>query len=47
MPLSRVELHIHLDGAVRLSTVWELAKEKNIPLPGEKLLYVIIVYELK
>jgi len=34
VPLSRVELHIHLDGAVRLSTVWELSKQKNISLPG-------------
>jgi adenosine deaminase len=34
VPLSRAELHIHLDGSVRLSTVWELSKQKNIPLPG-------------
>ena len=30
-PLSRVELHIHLDGCVRMSTVWELYKEKGHP----------------
>eukprot|EP00088_Acartia_fossae_P062146 TRINITY_DN7486_c0_g1_i1.p1 TRINITY_DN7486_c0_g1~~TRINITY_DN7486_c0_g1_i1.p1 ORF type:complete len:364 (-),score=82.82 TRINITY_DN7486_c0_g1_i1:340-1431(-) len=34
IPLSRAELHIHLDGSVRLSTVWELSKQKNIKLPG-------------
>jgi len=33
-PLSRVELHIHLDGAVRHSTVWELCKQKGLSLPG-------------
>jgi hypothetical protein len=34
LPLSRAELHIHLDGSVRLSTIWELCKQKNLPLPG-------------
>ena len=29
VPLSRVELHIHLDGSVRMSTVWELCKQKG------------------
>ncbi|XP_023335547.1 adenosine deaminase [Eurytemora carolleeae] len=33
-PLSRAELHIHFDGAVRLSTIWELCKQKGLPLPG-------------
>lgn len=33
-PKSRVELHIHLDGAIRHETIWELLKSKNIPLPG-------------
>jgi adenosine deaminase len=32
--LTRVELHVHLDGAIRHETVWDLAKQKNIPLPG-------------
>merc|ERR1719319_76450 len=36
-PLSRVELHIHLDGSLRLSTVWELSKAKVI-LPPSLLL---------
>ena len=35
VPLSRVELHIHLDGSVRMSTVWELAKQKGLALPGD------------
>jgi len=29
--LPKVELHIHLDGAMRPSTLWELAKKKGIP----------------
>jgi len=33
-PLSRAELHIHLDGSVRFSTIWELCKQKKLPLPG-------------
>jgi adenosine deaminase len=32
----KVELHLHLDGAVRHSTLLELAKEKNIDLKGAK-----------
>jgi len=34
-PLSRVELHIHLDGCVRMSTIWELSKAKGLDLPGK------------
>ncbi|XP_043217917.1 adenosine deaminase-like isoform X2 [Amphibalanus amphitrite] len=30
----RVHLHIHLDGAIRPSTIWELSRQKNLPLPG-------------
>jgi adenosine deaminase len=30
----QVELHVHLDGAVRPETAWELAKLKNLDLPG-------------
>ncbi|XP_022083749.1 adenosine deaminase-like isoform X2 [Acanthaster planci] len=30
----KVELHIHLDGAVRPSTVWDLAKKRGINVPG-------------
>jgi len=33
-PLSRVELHIHLDGSLRMTTVWELSKAKGLALPG-------------
>uniref|UniRef100_T1JD41 Adenosine deaminase n=1 Tax=Strigamia maritima TaxID=126957 RepID=T1JD41_STRMM len=32
---ARVELHVHIDGAARLSTIWELSKQKRIPLPGD------------
>ncbi len=31
---TQVELHVHLDGALRLETIWELLKAKNHPLPG-------------
>ncbi|XP_075235787.1 adenosine deaminase-like isoform X2 [Lycorma delicatula] len=31
---TKVELHVHLDGAMRHSTIWDLAKKKNIPTPG-------------
>jgi len=34
-PLSRVELHIHLDGSLRMSTIWEISKAKGLPLPGD------------
>ncbi|KAI5714803.1 hypothetical protein M8J77_005797 [Diaphorina citri] len=30
-----VELHVHLDGAARHSTLYELARRKNLPLPGD------------
>ena len=34
-PLSRVELHIHLDGSLRMSTIWEISKAKGLSLPGD------------
>ena len=30
LPLSRVELHVHLDGAIRRDTVWELKTKQKI-----------------
>ncbi|GFY38080.1 adenosine deaminase [Trichonephila inaurata madagascariensis] len=36
-PRCKVELHAHLDGAVRLTTVWELAEKKGITLPTKSL----------
>jgi adenosine deaminase len=32
--LPKIELHCHLDGSIRLSTVAELAQETNVALPG-------------
>ncbi|ODN00939.1 Adenosine deaminase [Orchesella cincta] len=34
-PLTRVELHVHLDGALRAETIWELAVAKKLELPGK------------
>lgn len=33
----KVDLHLHLDGSFRVETMYELAKERNISLPGETL----------
>ena len=33
----KVDLHLHLDGSFRIETMYELAKERNITLPGETL----------
>ena len=30
IPLSRVELHVHLDGAIRRDTVWELKVKQKV-----------------
>lgn len=45
-PLTRVELHSHLDGSVRATTVWELAKAKGFPLPGDGSLRTLLVGSL-
>jgi len=34
-PLSRVELHVHLDGSMRRETLFELLKTKNLDCPGD------------
>ncbi|XP_054276770.1 adenosine deaminase-like [Macrosteles quadrilineatus] len=36
--IKKVELHIHLDGAVRPSTAWEYAQKKKISIPGVETL---------
>jgi adenosine deaminase len=33
--LPKTDLHVHLDGSLRLSTIIELARERKIPLPSE------------
>jgi adenosine deaminase len=33
--LPKTDLHVHLDGSLRLSTLVELARERRIPLPSE------------
>lgn len=32
--LPMIELHLHLDGAIPPETMWELAQEKGVPMPG-------------
>ncbi|XP_068236268.1 adenosine deaminase-like isoform X2 [Palaemon carinicauda] len=33
-PKCRVQLHIHLDGAIRHETLWEVMRKKGLKLPG-------------
>ncbi|XP_071523961.1 adenosine deaminase-like [Panulirus ornatus] len=33
-PKCRVELHVHLDGAIRYETIWEVMRQKGLKLPG-------------
>ena len=33
----KIDLHLHLDGSFRIETMYELAKERNIELPGQTL----------
>ncbi|XP_022111629.1 adenosine deaminase-like [Acanthaster planci] len=45
----KVELHIHLDGAVRPSTVWDLAKKRGISVPGstaEEMIRIIQNFDM-
>lgn len=43
-PMTRVELHVHLDGALRHDTIWELARERNVALPGRGTFKEMIDY---
>ena len=35
--LPKADLHCHLDGSLRLETVWDLAQKNNVKLPAESL----------
>ncbi|MCX6640938.1 MAG: adenosine deaminase [bacterium] len=35
--LPKVDLHCHLDGSLRVETLWELAKERGVELPANSL----------
>lgn len=36
-PFPKIDLHCHLDGAFNIETIYKLAKNKNIQLPGKTL----------
>ncbi len=33
----KIDLHLHLDGAFRFSTIWELAQKQNVKMPKDTL----------
>jgi len=33
--LPKTDLHVHLDGSLRLTSLIELARERKVPLPSE------------
>ncbi len=33
----KIDLHLHLDGAFRFSTIWELAEKQNVKIPKDTL----------
>jgi adenosine deaminase len=35
--LPKVDLHCHLDGSLRLDTIWELAQERKVELPAKSV----------
>ncbi len=35
--IPKVDLHVHLDGALRVQTIWDLAKKMNHPLPVDNV----------
>ncbi|XP_031700668.1 adenosine deaminase [Anarrhichthys ocellatus] len=44
----KVELHVHLDGAIRVQTILDVAKRRGIPLPAntvEEMTQIIIVQQ--
>ena len=33
--LPKTDLHVHLDGSLRISTIFDLAKKQNVELPAK------------
>ncbi|MDD3628061.1 MAG: adenosine deaminase [bacterium] len=40
LKLEKAELHLHLDGSLRLESMLEIAEEENIPIPGKNILAI-------
>ncbi|XP_068186350.1 adenosine deaminase isoform X2 [Antennarius striatus] len=43
----KVELHVHLDGAIRVQTILDVAKKRGIPLPGNSVEEMTQIIALK
>jgi adenosine deaminase len=35
--MPKIELHVHLEGAVEAATVWEMSRRNGVPLPAASL----------
>ena len=33
----KIDLHLHLDGSIRTSTVWDIASKKNLKMPADSM----------
>lgn len=45
--LPKVELHCHVDGSLRLETIWDLAQSRNVTLPANSLDELRLLFALQ